>query len=263
MLLSREIVVGRVESGRDLVISVAAASHLIVQGMSRSGKSVLVYDLLAPLAVDPSVAVVGIDPSGILLAPWKDHPFPAWRVLGTSSMEAAAKAVGEIVAEMDRRIMSLWDIGADKLESFDEALPLLMVVLEEFPGTLAQAKSEDAEQGRKPQERVATKIQAGVRRLIQEGAKVGVRVLIIAQRADAEIVGGAERSNLGTRISMHVDNRDAVSMLHPSASPELIEAVLHAPPGVGLIETPTIPLQLFKADLVEYSDYSAWVKRHG
>lgn len=91
--------------------------------------------------------------------------------------------------------------------------------------------------------------------MIQEEAKAGVRVLLLAQRMDASIVGGPERSNIGTRISLRVDNRDAVAMLHPDADPETVERVRGFAAGYVYVERPAGAPQVVRFDAVDYSEY--------
>ena len=104
-------------------------------------------------------------------------------------------------------------------------------------------------------------IQRNVRRLVQEGAKVGVRLVLIAQRMDASIVGGAERSNLGCRITLRVDNGDAVKMLHPQAPPEVVEAISRFSKGRGIVDLPGEPLTVMQSDLMDYAGYVRAVRQ--
>ncbi len=259
-MIGFQVVVGRTERGTDLVLDVRAAWHTAIQGMTRSGKSVLTYDILSGLSRNLAVRVVGIDPTGILLNPWRGHPGDDLRSLGTADMGAAAAVLQRIADDMDSRIAGMLGRFEDKIEEFTPDLPLLVVVLEEYPGTLSAAEGWDQSTGAKPADRVAPQIQRNVRRLIQEGAKAGIRVILIAQRMDASIVGGAERSNLGTRITMRVDNADAVKMLHPNISPDVVSQVARFMPGVGIIERPGDEIMIFKADLMSYTRYVAEVR---
>ncbi len=254
------VILGIVETGHELVLDFADSWHTALQGMSRSGKSVLTYTVLAQLAKYPEALITGLDPTGVLLGPFGDSPGAEYRAITTASMENHAAVIAGLVAEMDTRITGLLAAGKDKLDSFSEETPLLVVVLEEYPGVLGAAAAEDSENGRKPAERVKPKIQAGVRRLIQEGAKVGVRVLVLAQRMDAEIVGGAERSNLGNRLTLRVDNLDAVKMLHPMADTDTASLAAQFSPGHGLIGRPGLPTQRFRADYLAYPKYTASVR---
>ena len=249
------LTLGVTEAGHDLVIDLADATHWAIQGMTRSGKSVLTYVLLAQLAARDDVVVAGLDPTGVLLGPWEGKPRSELRHLGTSDMSQAGEVLTQALGEMEARISRLLTSYKDKISSFSAAEPLLVVVLEEYPGLLKAADMDDKANARKPADRVRPKIEAAVSRLIAEGAKVGVRVLTLAQRMDASIIGGAERSNVGGRITLRVDNADAVRMLHPNAPPEVIEAAAYFGPGHGVIETPGRPLARFRADYLDYAEY--------
>lgn len=261
--MSIKVVLGRLADGHDLTMDWADPWHWAVQGQSRSGKSVLTYAALAPIASRSDVVVTGVDPTGILLGPWGSHPCPVMRACGSDDMARASEALANVCTEMDRRIAVLVETGKDKFSDFTEELPLLIVVLEEYPGTLSLAASEDVAKARKPAERVEPQIQRSFTRLVQEGAKVGIRVLLVAQRMDASLVSGAARSNLGTRFTMRVDNADAVRMLHPSASPDDVASVLASAPGLGVVEMPGVGLLKFKADFLSYELYAEAVQVGG
>lgn len=250
--------VGRCEDGDDLVIDLTDPWHVGVQGMSRSGKSVLLYDLLAATAGRDDVLVTGLDPTGILLAPWAHAPGADLRHCGTGDLDNAVRVVEALVQEMDQRIGHLLATGADQVRPGTPGVPVVVVVLEEYPGLLSVLAAHD--QATKPAGRLENRVRLGVRRLVQEGAKAGFRVVMLAQRFDAAVVGGAERSNLGTRISLRVDNGDAVRMLHPAATGAQVAELAAAEPGRGLVDTPGAPTRWFKADLTGYAQYAHRVR---
>jgi DNA segregation ATPase FtsK/SpoIIIE-like protein len=117
---------------------------------------------------------------------------------------------------------------------------MLMVVLEEYPGILEAAQRADDLSGARGGDRLAPRIAADVASLVAQGAKVGVRVLLLIQRAEASIMSGAVRANAGTRMTLKVDNTDSVRMLHPSATSDEAEPVGRFAPGVALFEGPGI-----------------------
>ena len=82
-----------------------------------------------------------------------------------------------------------------------------------------------------------------------------MRVVLVAQRADASIVGGALRSNFAVRLTMRVDNTEAVRMLHPSADQALCERVARFGQAYGLVERPSKSLRVMKADHLPYERY--------
>lgn len=250
------VVLGRGEDGADVVVDPADAWHMAMQGATRSGKSALSYTLLGALAGRPEILVCGVDPSGILLSPWKDGRGGAWVAPGTADMTRASDALGGVVAEMDRRISALVAAGRDKVEAFDAGCPLLLVVLEEYPGTLSAARAQDDAEGRTGADRIAARIERDVGRLVKESAKVGVRLLVLAQRMSARAVDTDDRSNFGVRVTLRVDNGDAVGMLHDGpAARAYVEAARQFPPGMGLVEGPGRPLQRWRADLTDYATY--------
>ena len=171
---------GITELGTGFNIDFNDAWHYAIQGMTRSGKSVLVYSLLAPLAACDNVRICGVDPTGILLKPWQEHPGSKYRHLGGKDLQHAADVLASLCDEMDRRIQDMLAAYQDKIEVFTPDLPLLVVVLEEYPGLLALAESYDTAAGLKPAERVQNRIKRSVKRLVQEGAKAGIRLVLIA-----------------------------------------------------------------------------------
>ncbi|MCI7306179.1 MAG: hypothetical protein MR522_07970 [Trueperella sp.] len=260
--MSLDILIGVTEEGNDLRLDVDTSGHMAIQGMTRSGKSVLTYVLVAHAVTMPGVLVAGCDPTGILLGPLQQAEESELRAVGLADPRSHANTVGALVEEMDRRIASLYapesGLFRDKLaaDDFANGVPLILAIFEEYPGLLAALDDDDRLHGRKPDARLGNRVRVGVRRLIQEGAKVGIRVVLIAQRMDAAIIGGAERSNLATRVSMRVDNADALRMLHPGATSELLERVEHFPPGRGYFESPQHPGAVFRADYMTYERYA-------
>lgn len=209
-------VVGRKEDGEDLVMDFLSASHTAIQGQTRSGKSVLCYVALSQLHGHPDAEIWGIDPNAVLLSPLSEHA-PERFVLG-SDPEKAEALLQSLVTLMDDRIKILTRDRIDKLENFSPDLPLIVLILEEFPALIRSAEMYD--KPLKTSERITPKIRALVGRLVSESAKAGIRVVLITQRADADILDGASRAQMGQRISFGVDNADAVRMLHPAATPE-------------------------------------------
>ena len=251
-----DAVIGRAEDGTPVIVNVVKdASHSALQGQTRSGKSALSYGILGSYAHSPEVLVCGVDPSGILLGPFKNGRGGAWIATGTADLTNAVDALSGVVAEMDLRIATLAANGLDKIEAFTPALPVLLVVLEEYPGLIAAAKAEDDAKDRKAGERVAPQIARLVGRLFKESAKVGGRVMILAQRMSSQAVDTDDRSNFGIRATLRVDNGDAVRMLHDGADKSLVDEIRQFPAGMGLIESSGRPLMRWRADFTTYNQY--------
>ena len=246
---------GLTEDGAEVVLDLAEPWHLAGQGQSRSGKSVFAHLLLSAVASHSDVRVFGVDPSGILLAPFEHSPH-ARIALGTKDMPRAVEVLTEAVAYMDDLIEGLGKQGVDKTEDV-----LAVVVVEEVPGLLAAAEADDAAAARKPAERLAPRIRLLVARLLAESAKAGVRCVFLAQRFDASLLSGAARSNIGTRITFRTDNTDAVAMLHERQAKDsaIVERIVGLPPGAAFLETVGRAPVFFKADFMSYAEYKAHV----
>lgn len=252
---------GRDEHGQPFALDPFATPHAGMQGATRSGKSSTCYTLLGALAHRPDVVVCGVDPSGLLLDPFTHGRGSAWIATGTHAddLDHAAHVLADLVALMDDRVRDLRAAGVDKLAGFTPGTPAVWVVLEEYPGLLAAAKALDGERGAKPGERLAPRLEAAVGRLVKEGAKVGVCVLVLAQRMSAEALKTDDRANLGCRVTLRVDNADAVAMLHDGLTRDQTQTVREFAPGVALVETPGVPLRRVRMHYTSYEAYRARV----
>ena len=248
------VILGRSVSGQDLVLDPFAAAHTLLTGRTRSGKSVQLYSMLAQLK-DLPVKVCGIDPSGIVFNALGDDLGGAdWRVLTLRDPARAKQVMGEIVEEMDKRIALLLSERLDKFSRFTSNFPLIVVLLEEYPGTLSALASLDQASGAKVADRAETALRSAVQRLALEGAKVGVRLWLVAQRADTALLTGVLRSQLTQRLTFSTD-ADGLRMLHEGITPEEIEQVQTFLPGQALAEfTGSLPRTMYRADLIEYSE---------
>lgn len=244
--------IGRLDNHENAVIDLAGnASHIIIQGQTRSGKSVLTQGLLAQIIGHEAIELWGIDPNRVLLEPVAQATNPKHFALG-SDPEKAFELLQKLVEDMDKRLAELSQKRIEKFSTFDQETPLKVVVLEEYAGLIRALNDYDAMQ--KPADRIGARAKTLVGRLLAESAKVGYRVILIIQRADASLVDGSTRGQFATRITMGVDNADAVRMLHPNATQETAERVATFKNGRALIFQDRKEHEL-QADYLEYGDY--------
>ena len=256
---SVQISLGLTESGTHVTADLAADdAHIAVQGQTRSGKSVWNYNLLGDVASLPWVRVVGFDLSGLLLAPFAER--------GEEMIALGGTAVSEIPPILDwandlvtTRTDQLRAARLDKMVEFSAAEPLVLFTADEFDATLEAAADEDAARGLKPGERMEPQIRRGVRRWAAMSAQGGLRLVGTRQRAEAKVLGGASRSNFGTRLTFRVDNSDSVRMLHPSADSSVCERVETFAPGVALVDRPGHRRAIVRGRQTRYADYCARV----
>lgn len=205
------------------------------------------------------VVVCGIDPTGILLTPFTHGRGGSWVVPTAKDGPRAVAVLDAITDYMDARIQGVLAQGRDKIDVFHESTPVVLVVMEEYPGLLSQLRKDDAREGRAVKDRCAPKVEAAVGRIIKEGAKAGVIALILGQRMSANAIDTDDRSNIPTRLTLRVDNGDAVRMLHDGIDTGGTEEVRQFPPGRALYEAPGVPLQRVQADFTTYDTYLARV----
>lgn len=243
-------------AGNRIWLSWDEAPHAVIQGATRSGKSVWCYSVLGQLARCHDVLIAGSDPSGILLGrPFDGTTHRAWQAVGSADVQEHLDLLRRLVAEMDRRITELPD-REDKLTPSTDN-PLIVVVLEEFAGLIRLAATLPQVRG---ETKVADQLRALFGRLVSEGHKVGIRLLAISQRADASIIGGFERGQFDLRISFRVKDPEALVMLHPEGR-DYFGKHSQAPAGVALFEMAGQPLtrvrgpRLSGNDATDYARY--------
>src|SRR5690606_28421959 len=248
------VFLGRAEDGSEVNWNPVEDMHAIVQGQTRSGKTTGIYGMLSQLSRAQDVHVTGCDPTGLLLRPWSRlERHRGWQSLGMADPAAHVDVLERLVHRMDARIAELPE-GADRVEIGPDQ-PLVLVVMEEFPSLVKALKaSNKAAYGR---------LSAALFRLLTEGAKAGIRVLLVSQRADAEIVGGFERAQCSTRLSYRVDSVDALRMLHPGVGPELAAEHATVRPGICLLASPGAPLTRLRARKTSHADYMKTVDPDG
>ncbi|BDH56696.1 FtsK/SpoIIIE domain-containing protein [Tsukamurella sp. PLM1] len=231
------------------------AGHLILQGETRSGKSVLTYSLLAQLAPMVDVVVRGIDPTGILAKPWKQG---RW-VTGTRDMTRVAELLEEEVEEMDCRNAELAVRGWDKITQVSQMEPLRVIVLEEYAAIMEAAGNEDSKEGRQRADRVKPRIESAVARLVAEGAKAGMRVFLLTQRASSNVINTDARGNFAIRITLRVGSREAVKMLHDGLDESWLKTIQQYKNGVGIVDLPGEKIQKFRAVYIGDAEYDRYL----
>ena len=229
--------------------------HTVISGATRYGKSVASYIILSKLADRQDIAVVGVDPSGILLGPWAElnHLHP-WYALGTSpdDLDHAVDVLTALVNLMDRRIADLLVHGVDKITDFTPGHPAVVVVLEEYAGLLSALELHD--------KKAAKTATALVGRLLREGAKVGISVLTILQRPEANILH--DRAQYSRRVTFRLDNADSVRMVADSATADAADRVLTLTPGRALLLEAGEQEQFVTFPNMTYEQYRRTVRAH-
>lgn len=254
MSKNNRVPLGVLATGETVSLDLSSPSHVAIQGMTRSGKSASAYALIASLVARGAVVDV-VDPTSVLGAPLVASGAASASCLGTGEPEQAVSVVEGLLELMRERVAGLWADRVDKRTVWTDDYPLRVLVVEELPGVVEWLQDNDAAEGRKSGERLAPAFVAGLRQLLAQGLKVGVLVVLLAQRFDASILSGPARSNIGVRVCLRVDDGDAVRMLIPGADVEIVETLATVRPGRGLATTPEFRGQKVALRHLDYADY--------
>lgn len=194
-------------SGNPYSIDVATAPHILVAGQSGSGKTVFLNSLICGLLdnYDANECVVSIvDPKGTEFNDFSGHPNV---VLGTEGSgedecrvgksEDAVPMLNALVEEMNYRMGLFSRYGVSNLRQYANScaenghIPYRVVIVDEFYDLLMNYP--DAE---KPMSILAAKARS-----------TGIHLVLATQRPSVDVIRGALKANLSTRIALKVSSR--------------------------------------------------------
>jgi hypothetical protein len=200
------LVIGLGQSHRGrLWVDLATLPHLLVGGMTGGGKSVFLTQALTHLVLTHQpdrLRLVCVDlKGGIELDAFSHTPHSLEEVV--TSVDAAARALGSIRDEVDRRLQALRNAGVRDIDAWAETgrppLPRILVVVDEL------AELTVRELGGAPAAVAAQK--AATRRLgeiARLGRAIGIHLILCTQRPDAEAVPGQLKANLAGTVAFRV-----------------------------------------------------------
>lgn len=225
-----------------------SSGHAVVTGQTGSGKSVTSYTLACLAAADPLTQVVGIDPSGVLGAPF--HAVRPNDFVVSADPDAAVELLEAVVEEMDKRTRALGRLDMDKIPDrmLGERMFAIRVILEEYAGLLAAVD-------RKTQEKIKTL----VGRILREGRKARINCLTILQRPEAATLH--DRGQYQDLFLHLLENRTSVEMVLDDADDETVRLLTHLVQGEGGYKRiGPDEIVRFKAPYMEFPDYSARIR---
>lgn len=216
-----DVLLGWDEDGTPIRVNLAAGAHGLIAGVTRSGKSITVNTLLASASLMRDVRLVVIDPNLAAAAPW-------WRtahqVCSSTHPDQATEVLAAVRAEMRRREELFWSARTDRITAFSQALPLLLVVIDEVANYTRHTD-------RKARERFEAELLA----IASQGAKFGVRLWLITQKPSADVLSTAMRTNLSARICHRVDTVEDFLHLFPDGRDlEVTAADRELPAGIAI-----------------------------
>jgi S-DNA-T family DNA segregation ATPase FtsK/SpoIIIE len=209
------LALGKDVTGLPVVADLAAMPHLLVAGVTGSGKSVGLNAMICSIlykATPAEVRFLLIDPKRLELSVYEGIPHLLAPVV-TDAKEAAAR-LRWIVGKMDERYKLLQARQVRSIEGYNKAvaaeerLPYWVVVVDELADLMLASAGE---------------VQMSLVRLAQIARAVGIHLIIATQRPSVDVVTGLIKANFPTRIAFQVASKvDSRTVLDGNGAEQLL-----------------------------------------
>ena len=231
------VALGKDIAGTPVVGDLAKMPHLLVAGMTGSGKSVGVNGMIMSMlfkATPDEVRFIMIDPKMLELSIYDGIPHLLCPVV--TDMREAGQALNWCVAEMEKRYRLLSHAGVRNLEGFNqkvetakasgkpmpnpfslnpddpeplEKLPMIVVVIDELADLMMTERKAVEQQ---------------IARLAQKARAAGIHMIVATQRPSVDVVTGLIKANIPTRMAFTVQSKiDSRTILDQMGADELLK----------------------------------------
>ncbi|MDN6161870.1 MAG: DNA translocase FtsK, partial [Atopostipes sp.] len=215
--------------GRDIAGNVAVAElnempHLLIAGATGSGKSVGINVMIASILMRTKpheVKMMLIDPKRVELNIYDGIPHLLTPVV--TKPKKAARALQNIVEEMDKRYELFEMSGSRNLESYNEQLqkrkekgeedlpselPYIVVVVDELSDLMMVAAKE---------------VEDAIIRLAQMARAAGIHMILATQRPSVDVITGLIKANVPSRIAFATSSgTDSRTILDANGAEKLL-----------------------------------------
>jgi S-DNA-T family DNA segregation ATPase FtsK/SpoIIIE len=215
-----EIAVGKDVAGNPYVADLEAMPHLLIAGATGSGKSVCINSIITSLVYRNSpqdVQLLLIDPKRLELNMYEGIPHLVCEVV--TEAKKAVRALSWVIEEMDLRYQLLAKRGVRNIQSYEEGLPYIVVVIDELADLMLTV----------PQE-----LETAVTKLAQMARAVGIHLVMATQRPSVDVITGVIKANFPCRMGFKVASKtDSRTILDANGAERLLGKgdMLLLPPG--------------------------------
>ncbi|MCS4532831.1 DNA translocase FtsK [Neisseria montereyensis] len=231
------VALGKDIAGIPVVGDLAKMPHLLVGGMTGSGKSVGVNAMILSIlfkATPEEVRFIMIDPKMLELSVYDGIPHLLCPVV--TDMREAGQALNWCVAEMEKRYRLLSHAGVRNIEGFNkkvvaakesgkpllnpfslnpddpeplETLPMIVVVIDELADLMMTERKSVEQQ---------------IARLAQKARAAGIHMIVATQRPSVDVITGLIKANIPTRMAFTVQSKiDSRTILDQMGADELLK----------------------------------------
>ena len=210
------IAVGMNSFGEKIYADIGDMPHGLCAGETKSGKSVCLNTIILSLIYHYScddVRIMLLDPKTVEFSKYADIPHLAMPVI--IDKEYFEPAVIWLTDEMERRYKKLNKYGAVELSELNEELvsqglpkePYIVMIMDEFNDWFMDASST---------------VDDCITKLMQKARAAGIHIILATQRPSADVIKGAIKANIPTRLAFKVSSfADSSVILGQSAAEKL------------------------------------------
>ena len=228
-----KIALGLNSSSAPVVIDLAEMPHLLIGGMTGSGKSVCLNALIAGLLCSYApdhLQLALIDPLQIELKQYSGIPHLIAPVVTQS--DKVLEVLQAINAELDRRFTTFSKLSARDLPAYNQAagrsgqekIPYLAIFIDNLVDLMLRAAAD---------------VEPALTRIAAMGRSAGVHLIFATQRSNVDIVTGAIKANASGRVAFQVSSSaDSRLILDASGAEDLFGAgdMLYKAPNTTILQ---------------------------
>ncbi|MGJ0146874.1 FtsK/SpoIIIE domain-containing protein [Staphylococcus hominis] len=250
------MILGVTKYGNKMETTLERLPHLLVAGVTGSGKSVGVNSMLVSLIKNTTpneLRLALIDPKTVEYSGYKGSPHLLLDPI--TNMEEANKFVDRLVDEMERRYTIFNELNVKKLDEYHalakndtslETLPYIVLVIDEFSDLIAQYKG----------------VEKQIARLGQKSRAAGIHMIIATQSPRREVITGLIKANIPSRLAYMVANSTESQIALDETGAERL-----MPYGEFLIRENSYPSKLGQAPFISNEELNNIIeadkKRYG
>ena len=198
------LMLGKAIDGKNIILDLAKAPHLLIGGTTGCGKSVLLDQCLLSLMLRHSpddLKLVLFDPMVVEFQKYKDLPYLQFPVI--TAPEDMLRALEWLKEEMDRRYKVLAEFPCKNIRAINEqkpgSLPYIVVIFNELADYCLEA--------------ARSQMETLLSQLCAKSRAVGMHFIISTQRPDSGVLPGILLANCPTRIAFKTAERNASQLI--------------------------------------------------
>ncbi len=224
-------------------IDLSKSNHILIGGVTGSGKSVCLNVLITSLIEKNSpnnLKLVLIDPKKVEMSIYKDIPHLLCPIITEPAQ--AKVCLDKLVDEMERRYDIFAHTGAKDIHSFNteyapkaglEPMPFIVVFIDEYANLVDSVKV----------------VSDPIAQIVTKASAAGIHLIMTTQRPCANIITATIKANLDVHVALRVQNaKDSKFLLGKKGAEELKGQ------GDALISSPQIPSSPIHVQLLTISN---------